>query len=51
MTPPPRRAKSAASLHDDELMLDVEAGHRLIEEQPARLAVAHRLPDLAEHAR
>ena len=41
----------ARHVHDDQLVLDVEAGHRLVEKQVARLAVEHRRPDLAKHAR
>ena len=50
-TPPPRSRKVAGDVHDDQLVPDVEARHRLVEEQVARLAVEHRRPDLAEHAR
>ncbi len=48
ITPPPRLAKARRDLHDDELMLDIEAGDGLIEKEKARLAIQNRLPDLAE---
>src|SRR5690606_18102436 len=48
--PTPGLHEIACDVHDDELVLDVEAGYGLIQEQIARLAIQNRNPHLAQHA-
>src|SRR5690606_21098656 len=41
----------ARYVHDAELVANIQAGNRLIEQQIARTAFQHRRPDLAKHPR
>ncbi len=47
--PAPRRDMLAGDVEDLELVADIEAGGRLVAEQPVRRAIQNRRPELAEH--
>ena len=45
------RRIAARDLHHFELVGDITAGDRFVQQQPMRLPVLHRLPDLRQDAR